>query len=91
MTLMTHRAQPPRANKLGVSAIYPARAIRAFVEGEGVGPRLKALLFRARDGVLADMLLSGKGMALHFAGHLRAEEWNGVTNPGFVITDMAAA
>jgi hypothetical protein len=30
-------------------------------------------------------------MALHFAGHLRAEEWNGVTHPGFVITDMAAA
>ena len=86
-TLVLQRARVVRADRVG----REGTAIRAFVEGEGGGPRLKALLFRARDGALADMLLSGQGMALHFAGHLRAEEWNGVTNPGFVITDMAAA
>ena len=84
---MLQRARVVRADRVG----REGTAIRAFVEGEGGGPRLKALLFRARDGALADVLLGGKGMALHLAGHLRAEEWNGVTNPGFVITDMAAA
>ena len=86
-TLVLQRARVVRADRVG----REGTAIRAFVEGEGAGPRLKALLFRARDGALADMLLGGKGMPLHFAGHLRAEEWNGVANPGFVITDMAAA
>ena len=86
-TLVLQRARVVRADRVG----REGTAIRAFVEGEGAGPRLKALLFRARDGALADMLLGGKGLPLHFAGHLRAEEWNGVANPGFVITDMAAA
>src|SRR4029077_19440015 len=66
-------------------------AIRAFVEGEGGGPRLKAMLFRARDGALAETLLCRDGLPLHLAGHLRAEEWNGAVNPGFFITDAAAA
>ena len=65
-------------------------AIRAFVEGEGGGPRLKAMLFRARDGALAEALLASNGMPLHLAGHLRAEEWNGAVSPGFIIADMAA-
>ena len=85
--LVLQRARVVRADRVG----REGTAIRAFVEGEGGGPRLKALLFRARDGALADMLLGGNGLPLHFAGHLRAEEWNGVANPGFVITDMAAA
>ena len=85
--LVLQRARVVRADRVG----REGTAIRAFVEGEGGGPRLKAMLFRARDGALADTLLSGQGMPLHLAGHLRAEEWNGVTHPGFVITDMAAA
>jgi single-stranded-DNA-specific exonuclease len=66
-------------------------AIRTFVEGEGGGVRLKAMLFRARDGALADTLLGSGGIRLHLAGHLRAEEWNGSVSPGFVITDAAPA
>ena len=49
------------------------------------------MLFRARDGALAEALLGRSGMPLHLAGHLRAEEWNGAVNPGFVITDAAPA
>jgi single-stranded-DNA-specific exonuclease len=49
------------------------------------------MLFRARDGALADRLLSGNGFPLHLAGHLRAEAWNGAVNAGFVIADAAAA
>ena len=63
-------------------------SIRAFVEGEGGGPRLKAMMFRAREGALADALLArAEGVPLHLAGHLRAEEWNGSVSPCFVISD----
>jgi single-stranded-DNA-specific exonuclease len=85
--LVLQRARVLRAERVG----REGTAIRAFVEGEGGGPRLKAMLFRARDGVLAEALLGRNGMPLHFAGHLRAEEWNGVVSPGFIIADMAAA
>jgi single-stranded-DNA-specific exonuclease len=49
------------------------------------------MLFRARDGALAETLLAGNGMPLHLAGHLRAEEWNGTAAPCFVIADVAVA
>jgi single-stranded-DNA-specific exonuclease len=81
------RARVVRADRLGKEGL----TIRAYVEGEGGGPRLKALLFRARDARLADALLSGERVPLHLAGHLRAEEWNGSVNPSFVISDAATA
>jgi single-stranded-DNA-specific exonuclease len=86
-TLVLQRARVLRADRVG----REATAIRAFVEGEGGGPRLKAMLFRARDGALAEALLGRIGMPLHLAGHLRAEEWNGAVNPGFIISDAAPA
>jgi single-stranded-DNA-specific exonuclease len=85
--LVLQRARVVRADRVGKEG----NAIRAFVEGEGGGPRLKALLFRARDGALAETLLCRDGMPLHIAGHLRAEEWNGSVNPGFFIADAAPA
>ena len=85
--LVLQRARVVRADRVG----REGTAIRAFVEGEGGGPRLKALLFRAREGALADTLLGRTGLPLHLAGHLRAEEWNGSVNPGFFIADAAAA
>ena len=81
------RARVLRADRVGKDGM----TIRSIVEGEGGGPRLKAMLFRARDGALADALLSRAGTPLHLAGHLRAEEWNGTTNVGFIITDAAPA
>ena len=80
------RAQVVRADRIG----REGATIRAYVQGEGGGPRLKSLLFRARDGALADALL-GARTPLHLAGHLRAEEWNGAVTAGFFITDAAAA
>jgi single-stranded-DNA-specific exonuclease len=85
--LVLQRARVLRADRVG----REGNAIRAFVEGEGGGQRLKAMLFRARDGMLAEALLAGGGMPLHLAGHLRAEEWNGAVSPGFIIADAAAA
>src|SRR5262249_45391313 len=81
--LVLQRARVVRADRVG----REGTAIRAFVEGEGGGPRLKAMLFRAKEGALAGTLVAGSGAPLHLAGHLRAEAWNGVVNPCFVVAD----
>jgi single-stranded-DNA-specific exonuclease len=80
------RARVVRADRVG----REAGAIRTFVEGEG-GGRVKAMLFRAREGAVAEALLARDGAPLHLAGHLRAEEWNGATAACFVISDVAPA
>jgi single-stranded-DNA-specific exonuclease len=85
--LILPRARVVRADRVGKEGA----TIRAFVEGEGGGTRLKALAFRAKEGPLADALLGRNGPAMHLAGHLRVEEWNGATQVGFVVTDAAAA
>ena len=82
---MLQRARVVRGGRVGKEG----NTIRAVVEGEGGGPRLKAMLFRARDGALSDALLSREGLPLHLAGNLRAEEWNGSVTPGFFISDAA--
>ncbi|MEO9191932.1 MAG: single-stranded-DNA-specific exonuclease RecJ [Acetobacteraceae bacterium] len=79
-------ARVTRADRVG----REGGTIRAFVEGEGGGIRLKAMLFRARDGALAEALLARAG-TLHLAGHLRAEEWNGTVSAGFSVMDAAPA
>ncbi|MGH7154212.1 MAG: single-stranded-DNA-specific exonuclease RecJ, partial [Acetobacteraceae bacterium] len=76
---VVQRARVVRADRVG----REAATIRAFVQAEGGGIRLKAMLFRARDGALAQALLGSAGVPLHLAGHLRAEEWNGVAGVGF--------
>jgi single-stranded-DNA-specific exonuclease len=86
--LVLNRARVMRADRVG----REAGSIRAFLEGEAGGPRLKAMMFRAREGALAEALLArGEGVPLHLAGHLRAELWNGSVSPCFVITDAAVA
>ena len=47
--LVLPRVRVVRADRVGREGAI----IRAFVEGEGGGPRLKAMMFRARDGALA--------------------------------------
>ncbi len=81
------RARVIRADRIG----REGATIRAFVEGEGGGPRLKTLMFRAREGALSDALMNRDGVALNLAGHLRAEEWNGKVTAGFFISDAAVA
>ncbi|MGC8476291.1 MAG: DHHA1 domain-containing protein, partial [Acetobacteraceae bacterium] len=81
------RARVVRADRVG----REGATIRSFIEGEGGGPRLKAMLFRARDGALAEWLLARSGVPVHLAGQLRLEEWQGNTGVGFAIVDAAAA
>jgi single-stranded-DNA-specific exonuclease len=83
--LIVPRARVVRADRVG----REATTIRAFVEGEDGGTRLKAVMFRAREGALANALLGRAQVPLHLAGHLRAEEWNGTISASFVIADAA--
>jgi single-stranded-DNA-specific exonuclease len=85
--LILPRVRVVRSDRVG----REGNTIRAFLEGEGGGGRLKALAFRAREGALADALLSRDGTPLHLAGNLRAEEWNGLLGVGFFIADAAPA
>jgi single-stranded-DNA-specific exonuclease len=62
--------------------------IRAMVEGEG-GGRVKTLLFRAKDGPLAQAMDRPGAAPLHLAGHLRAESWQGRVSAGFCVIDAA--
>jgi single-stranded-DNA-specific exonuclease len=87
-TLVLSRARVVRADRVG----REAGSIRVFLEGEGGGPRLKGMLFRARDGEVPAALLAGADrVPLHLAGHLRAEEWNGSVSPCYIISDAAVA
>jgi single-stranded-DNA-specific exonuclease len=79
-TLVLHRVRVVRADRVGREA------------GEAGGPRLKAMMFRAREGAVSDALLArAGGVPLHLAGHLRAEEWNGSVSPCFIVSDAALA
>ena len=83
--LVLPRVRVSRADRVGKDGA----TIRAYLAGED-GGRLKAIMFRARDGALADALLSRDGVPLHVAGHLRAESWQGESRAGFMIADVAA-
>ncbi|ATU71738.1 single-stranded-DNA-specific exonuclease RecJ [Komagataeibacter rhaeticus] len=65
--------------------------LRLTLEGEGRGPRLKALVFRANESPLATVLEDRDGPPLHLAGWLRAESWKGRTSATFFIRDVAVA
>ena len=79
------RVRVLRADRIGKEA----NTVRALIEGEGGGARLKALLFRAGDGPVARALEARDGARLHLAGQLRAETWNGQVSAGFFITDAS--
>ncbi len=84
--LIVSRARVARADRVG----REQTTVRAFVQGDD-GSRLKAILFRAREGAVADALLARDSMPLHLAGHLRAETWNGSVGASFVVMDAAWA
>ncbi len=58
----------------------------------GAGPeRLKAIAFRALDGALGPALLQSGGAALHVAGHLKPDTWQGRNGVQLTIEDAAFA
>jgi single-stranded-DNA-specific exonuclease len=82
--LVLSHARVSRAERVG----RDGATIRAFLQGED-GGRLKAVLFRAKTGAVAEALLDPGRRPLHLAGYLRAEEWNGTVSASFVVQDAA--
>ncbi len=55
------------------------------------GARLDAIAFRAAGTPLGDGLLKARGRAIHVAGKLRADDWNGQNRVQLHIEDAAAS
>jgi len=55
------------------------------------GARIEAVAFRAGETPLAKLLLASDGSALHVAGHLRRDCWNGRDGVELIIDDAAPA
>ncbi len=81
-------------------AISSAKIVRADVVGQNHvrcifsgadGGKLKGIAFRALDGDLGPALLNHGGRALHVAGQLRADDWQGREDVQFFIEDAAVA
>jgi single-stranded-DNA-specific exonuclease len=64
--------------------------VRCILAG-GDGARLKAIAFRSLENALGRALLQPSGPALHLAGHLRADRWQGRNAVQFLIEDGAVA
>jgi single-stranded-DNA-specific exonuclease len=57
----------------------------------GDGARLDAIAFRAASGPLGEGLLGARGAAIHVAGRLRADSWNGRVRVQLQLEDAAPA
>lgn len=65
--------------------------VRCVLGGEGKGPRLRAIAFRALDTPIGEALLKSRGLPLHIAGKLRPDSWRGGDAVQFLIDDAARA
>lgn len=59
---------------------------RLASEGRG---RLKAIAFRSAERDVGRAILEAGGRPLHFAGHLRADTWNGRNGVQLIVEDVA--
>ncbi len=66
------------------------RHVRCVLAGDG-GGRLGAIAFRSVDRPLGAALLNAAGSALHIAGHLRTDTWQGRERVQLLIDDAAPA
>ncbi len=64
--------------------------IRADLQS-GSGGRIQAIAFRAVDTALGDFLFKSRGAAVHVAGSLSSNYWNGNRRAQFRIIDAASA
>jgi single-stranded-DNA-specific exonuclease len=64
--------------------------VRADLQS-GSGGRIQAIAFRAVDTALGDFLFKSRGAAVHVAGTLSSNYWNGNRRAQFRIIDAASA
>jgi single-stranded-DNA-specific exonuclease len=78
------------AVQVAKSDVVGSGHIRCFVTGRS-GGRLKAIAFNAADSELGQLLLKAGGRAVHLAGTIRADTWQGRNDVQFCIEDAAPA
>jgi single-stranded-DNA-specific exonuclease len=64
--------------------------VRLQLQG-GDGARLGAIAFRSASAPLGQGLMASRGKAVHVAGHLRADDWNGRRRVRLQVEDAASA
>lgn len=65
--------------------------VRAFISDRFSGGRMKAMAFRAAGTPLGKALLEGQGGALHLAGYIRINAWQGRRSVELHVVDAALA
>ena len=65
--------------------------VSCFLAAPEGGVRLKAIAFRTAGTPVGDALLNARGGALHVAGHLNIDTWQGDRRPQLIIEDVARA
>ena len=68
--------------------VGPGRHVRAKLAAPD-GSTLDAIAFRAAETPLGDALLKDRGRAVHVAGRLSLDHWNGAARPKLHIEDAA--
>ena len=63
--------------------------VRCIVTGSDGSGRLTAIAFRTADTELGQALLHTRGAALHLAGKLQINEWQGRVKAELLIDDAA--
>ncbi len=72
------------------AAVVGKDHVRCFLTSQGRGGgRLKAIAFRCLETPLGNALLNTRGLPLHVAGRLRADNWRGREGVQFMIDDAA--
>ena len=65
--------------------------VSCFLAAPEGGPRLKSIAFRTAGTPVGEALLNARGGALHVAGHLNIDTWQGDRKPQLIIEDVARA
>ena len=65
--------------------------VSCFLAAPQGGPRLKSIAFRTAGTPVGEALLNARGGALHVAGHLNVDTWQGDRKPQLIVEDVARA
>jgi single-stranded-DNA-specific exonuclease len=57
----------------------------------GAGPHLNAIAFRSAETPMGQALLKARGQAIHLAGKLKEDTWNGQSRVQLQVEDAAPA
>lgn len=77
--------------RIAMADVVGSNHVRCRITGQDGGSGLKAIAFRVVDTELGQALLTSGGAAMHLAGTLRIDRWNGRETVQLTIEDAARA